>query len=426
MNFLAFGFDERIMEGIEAMNFKEATPIQEQVIPEILKGSDAIACAQTGTGKTAAFLLPMLHKIINGPQGDFIKGLIIVPTRELAIQISQQLEGFSYFAGVSSLAVFGGGDGNVYANEKRSMTNGVDIVVCTPGRMISHLNMGYVKLDKLQFLVLDEADRMLDMGFFDDIMKIISYIRKQRQTLLFSATMPPKIRELARKILQKPKEINIATAIPPEKIRQEAYVVYENQKVPLTKELVLKDQSLKSIIIFCDTKSMVKQLSRELKKAIKSVEEIHSDLEQADREAVMNRFKSRQTRVLVATDIISRGIDVEDIDMIINFNVPQDEEDYVHRIGRTARAQADGRACTFIGEREQRRFAAIERFLGREVPKIDLPEKVGKGPGYNPEKHREERRWTDRPQKKFHDRRRDNPGKRSKGFGAPSGNKPAR
>ena len=425
MDFHAFGFDERIMEGIEAMNFKEATPIQEQVIPEIFKGSDAIACAQTGTGKTAAFLLPMIHKIITGPQGDFIKGLIIVPTRELAIQISQQLEGFSYFAGVSSLAVFGGGDGNVYANEKRSMANGVDIVVCTPGRMISHLNMGYVKLDKLQFLVLDEADRMLDMGFFDDIMKIISYIHNKRQTLLFSATMPPKIRELARKILAKPKEINIATATPPEKIRQEAYVVYENQKVPLTKELVLRDQSLKTIVIFCDTKSMVKQLSRDLKKSIKFVEEIHSDLEQAEREAVMNRFKSRQTRVLVATDIISRGIDVEDIDMVINFNVPQDEEDYVHRIGRTARAQADGKACTFISEREQRRFAAIERFLGREVPKMELPEKIGKGPDYDPEKHREERSWGGRPQSKFQNRRRDSRGKKNQGPGARPSNKPA-
>jgi superfamily II DNA/RNA helicase len=424
LDFNAFGFDERIMEGIDAMNFQEATPIQEQVIPEILEGSDAIACAQTGTGKTAAFLLPMLHKIINGPQGDFIKGLIIVPTRELAIQISQQLEGFSYFAGVSSLAVFGGGDGNVYANEKRSMSNGVDIVVCTPGRMISHLNMGYVKMDKLQFLVLDEADRMLDMGFFDDIMKIISFIPNKRQSLLFSATMPPRIREMARKILHKPKEINIATATPPEKIRQEAYVVYENQKVPLVKELVLKDKSLKTIVIFCDTKSMVKQLSRDLKKTIRFVEEIHSDLEQAEREAVMNRFKSRQTRVLVATDIISRGIDVEDIDMVINFNVPQDEEDYVHRIGRTARAQADGKACTLIGEREQRRFAAIERFLGREVPKIDLPENIGRGPQYNPEKMPEYRSYGSRPQNKNNYRRKEGQRRKPQGPGARPSNKP--
>jgi ATP-dependent RNA helicase RhlE len=424
LDFNAFGFDERIMEGIDAMNYKAPTLIQEQVIPAILAGKDLIACAQTGTGTTAAFLLPMLHKIVTGSAGDHIKGFIIVPTRELAIQIAQQLEGFSYFSNVSSLPVFGGGDGNVYANEKRALSGGVDIVVCTPGRMISHLNMGYVKLDKLQFLVLDEADRMLDMGFFDDIMKIISYIPNKRQSLLFSATMPPKIRDLARKILNKPGEINIATATPPEKIRQEAYVVYDNQKIPLVKELVLKDKSLKTIIVFCDTKSMVKQLSRDLKKALGSVEEIHSDLEQAEREAVMNRFKSRQTRVLVATDIISRGIDVEDIDMVINFNVPQDEEDYVHRIGRTARAQADGKACTFIGEREQRRFAAIERFLGREVPKIDLPENIGKGPQYNPEKMPEYRSYGNRPQKKFNHRRKEGQGRKSHGPGARRSNNP--
>lgn len=406
------------------MNYQAPTPIQQEVIPEILEGRDLIACAQTGTGKTAAFLLPMLHKILTSPSGDHIKGLIIVPTRELAIQIAQQLEGFSYFSNVSSIAVFGGGDGTVYANEKRALAQGVDIVVCTPGRMISHLNMGYVKLNKLQFLVLDEADRMLDMGFFDDIMKIISYIPNQRQSLLFSATMPPKIRELARRILNKPNEINIATATPPEKIRQEAFVVFENQKVELVKDLVKKDKSLKTIIIFCDTKSMVKQLSRDLKKTIGAVEEIHSDLEQAERESVMNRFKSRQTRVLVATDIISRGIDVEDIDLVINFNVPQDEEDYVHRIGRTARAEADGKACTLIGEKEQRRFAAIERFLGREVEKIALPEKLGKGPEYQPEKRREHPGHKPHHNKKFDQRRKQGRGQRSNDPGQRSSNKP--
>ncbi|MEE4178067.1 MAG: DEAD/DEAH box helicase [Bacteroides sp.] len=424
MDFLSFDFDERIMEGIDAMNYKAPTPIQQEVIPEILQGSDLIACAQTGTGKTAAFLLPMLHKIITRPAGDHIKGLIIVPTRELAIQIAQQLEGFSYFSNVSSLAVFGGGDGATYSNEKRAMSQGVDIVVCTPGRMISHLNMGYVKMDKLQYLVLDEADRMLDMGFFDDIMKIISYIPNKRQSLLFSATMPPKIRDMARKILQKPKEINIAAATPPEKIRQEAYVVYENQKVPLVKDLVHKDKDLKTIVIFCDTKSMVKQLSRDLKKTIRLVEEIHSDLEQAERESVMNRFKSRQTRVLVATDIISRGIDVEDIDLVINFNVPQDAEDYVHRIGRTARAQADGKACTLIGEKEQRRFAAIERFLGREVEKVTLSEKLGKGPEYQPEKQPSFRGHKPHHNQKFNQRRQQGRGQRSTGNGQRSSNKP--
>ena len=365
------------------MGFSSATPVQQQVIPEVLKGSDVIACAQTGTGKTAAFLLPILHRIVSSEPSDFIKAMIIVPTRELAVQISQQCEGFAYFTGVSSLAVYGGGTGPDYANEQRALSSGVDIVVCTPGRMISHLNMGYVKAEKLQFLVLDEADRMLDMGFYDDIMRIISFLPGERQSLLFSATMPPKIRELTRRILHTPSEINIALAKPPEKIIQEAFVLFENQKLPLVKHLV-EDPALKSIVVFCDTKIKVKELSRELKKHGQGVGEIHSDLDQAEREAVMNRFKSRQVRLLVATDIISRGIDVEDIDMVINFHVPQDAEDYVHRIGRTARAEAEGRACTLVGPMEHGRLASIERLLGKEITKPALPEFLGEGPVYDP------------------------------------------
>jgi ATP-dependent RNA helicase RhlE len=372
------------MEGVSAMNFSSATPVQQKVIPEIMQGHDVIACAQTGTGKTAAFLLPILQQIVSSDPGDYIKALVIVPTRELAIQIAQHCEGFGYFTGASSLAVYGGGTGPDYANEQRALSSGVDIVVCTPGRMISHLNMGYVKISRLQFLVLDEADRMLDMGFFDDIMRIISFLPEKRQSLLFSATMPPRIRELTRKILRSPTEINIALAKPPEKIRQEAFLVYENQKLPLVKFLV-KDPSLKSIVVFCDTKIKVKELSRELKKHGQGVGEIHSDLVQAERETVMNQFKSRQIRVLVATDIISRGIDVEDIDMIINFHVPQDAEDYVHRIGRTARAEAEGRACTLVGPMEQGRLASIERLLGKEIPKPALPENFDEGPAYQPE-----------------------------------------
>lgn len=371
------------MEGVSAMNFESATPVQQMVIPEILAGNDVIACAQTGTGKTAAFLLPILHRIISSEPSDYIKALIVVPTRELAVQIAQHCEGFGYFTGLSSLPVYGGGTGPDYSNEQKALSSGVDVVVCTPGRMISHLNMGYVKVEQLKFLVLDEADRMLDMGFFDDIMKIISFLPARRQSLLFSATMPPKIRELTRKILRNPKEINIALAKPPEKIKQEAYVVYENQKVPLVRYLV-RDPILKSIVVFCDTKVMVKELSRELKKHGQGVGEIHSDLEQAERESVMNKFKSRQIRVLVATDIISRGIDVEDIDMVINYHVPQDAEDYVHRIGRTARAEAEGRACTLVGPKEQGRLAAIEKLLGKEVPKPVLPAEFGEAPEYRP------------------------------------------
>ncbi len=376
------------MEGIDAMNFTTPTPIQRQVIPEIFSGRDAIACAQTGTGKTAAFLLPIVNEIVTAHPGDYVKCLIIVPTRELAIQISQQLEGFAYFTGISSIAVFGGGDGTVYANERKAFTSGVDVVVCTPGRMISHLNLGYVKLDKLKFLVLDEADRMLDMGFHDDIVKIKSYITSQYQGLLFSATMPNNIRVLARKILKNPVEINIATSVPAEKIKQEAFIVYEAQKMKLVTHLISDAQTLKSVLVFCGTKLMVKELSRELRKKHKDVEEIHSDLEQATREEVMNHFRAKQTRVLVATDIVSRGIDVEDIDLVINYNVPGDAEDYVHRIGRTARAQSEGRACTLVGEKEQKGFASIERFIGIEIPKTQLPGWLGEGPLYEPTKHR--------------------------------------
>ena len=384
MNFSDFDFDPQLMDGIEAMQFNEATPVQEQVIPEILKGRDVIACAQTGTGKTAAFLLPVIHRIItNQEDKDRIRAMVIVPTRELAVQISQQMEGFGYFTPVSSLAIYGGGTGEVYAAEKKALTSGVDLVVCTPGRMISHLNLGYADFSGLEFLILDEADRMLDMGFHDDIMKIISFLPKKRQSLLFSATMPPKIRELSRKILRNPAEINIGLSTPPEQIGQEAYMVYEDQKLPAVKWLV-QDDRMRSILIFSDTKSGVKQLTKELKKSQQSVEEIHSDLDQSVREEVMNRFKSRKTRILVATDVISRGIDVEDIDMVINYDVPHDAEDYVHRIGRTARAGAHGKACTLITPAEAGNFAAIEQLLGKPVDKPGLPESLGQTPKYDP------------------------------------------
>ena len=385
MKFTQFGLDQQVMDGIEAMRFEEATPVQEEVIPTILEGKDVIACAQTGTGKTAAFLLPVIHQIIRASKKDKIRALVVVPTRELAIQISQQMEGFGYFAPVSSLAVYGGGTGAVYSNEKRALTSGADLVVCTPGRMISHLNLGYVDFSGLDFFILDEADRMLDMGFFDDIMKIASTVPQKTQRLLFSATMPPKIRELARKILNNAREINIGLSAPPDQIRQEAYILHEEQKMSMVRHLTA-DQRMKSILIFSDTKIGVKQLSKNLKNKGLSVEEIHSDLDQSEREQVMNRFKSRNTRVLVATDIISRGIDVEDIDMVINYDVPHDAEDYVHRIGRTARAGAHGKACTLVSPDDQRRFASIERLLRRTVDKPSLPQGMGEAPEYNPGK----------------------------------------
>ena len=365
--------------------YENATPIQEQVIPIILEGKDLIASAQTGTGKTAAFLLPIINKLLSGKSDEHINALVIVPTRELAVQIAQHLEGFTYFTSISSIAVYGGSDGSTFSTEKQALSKGADIVVCTPGRMIAHLNMGYVKLNGLQFLVLDEADRMLDMGFYDDIMKIISFLPEKRQNLLFSATMPPKIRQLAKKILQEPAEINIAISKPPEKIVQEAFVIYDQQKIPLVKWL-LKSKDFKSILVFCSRKQAVKELTRELKRSRFSVEEIHSDLEQQMREQVLSDFKTRKTKILVATDILSRGIDIDNIDLVINYDVPNDGEDYIHRIGRTARAETDGIAYTFIGEREQNKFSTIEELLGKPVNKAVVPEEFGKTPEYHPKK----------------------------------------
>lgn len=384
MKFTEFGLDERLLEGIDSMGYENATPVQEQVIVPILQGKDIIASAQTGTGKTAAFLLPVINKIITEPHDAHnINAVIIVPTRELAVQIAQSMEGLSYFTDVSSIAVYGGGDGTSFTTEKKALSSGVDMVICTPGRMIAHLNMGYVKMQAVKYLILDEADRMLDMGFYDDIMKIISFLPKQRQNLLFSATMPMKMREMARKILHQPLEINIAISKPPEQIVQEAFVVYEPQKIPLVKE-ILRKKDFQSVIVFCSKKINVKQLSNELKRSKFSIEEIHSDLEQDKREQVLQDFRNKKLKILVATDILSRGIDIEEIDLVINYDVPNDGEDYVHRIGRTARAASEGTAYTFITEKEQQKFAQIEELLGHPVTKAAVPEQFGPTPAYNP------------------------------------------
>ncbi len=384
MKFTEFGFDDRLMEGIDASGYENATPVQEQVIPHIMAGKDIIASAQTGTGKTAAFLLPLINKIITDPGEDHTNtALVIVPTRELAIQIAQHMEGLSYFTSVSSIAVFGGGDGNAFVQEKKALSHGADVVICTPGKMMAHIKMGYVKLDGLKYLVLDEADRMLDMGFYDDIMFIIGHLPKKRQNLLFSATMPHKIRDMARKILHAPVEINISISKPPEKIIQQAFMVYDTQKIPLVK-ILLKKRDFKSVLIFCSSKLSVKQLTRDLKRGGIPADEIHSDLEQSNREEVLMRFKSGRLPVLVATDILSRGIDIDNIDLVINYDVPHDGEDYVHRIGRTARAAADGTAYTFVSVKEQRKFMAIERLLGKPVPQATVPEELGETPAYNP------------------------------------------
>ncbi|HEX7903750.1 MAG TPA: DEAD/DEAH box helicase [Chitinophagaceae bacterium] len=392
MKFTDFNFHENLLEGIAASNYEDATPVQQQVMPLVLQGKDIIASAQTGTGKTAAFLLPLINRIITDHYDDHhISAMIIVPTRELAVQISEHLEGLSYFTSISSIAVYGGGDGSSFVQEKQALSKGVDIVVCTPGKMIAHINMGYVKIKSLKYLVLDEADRMLDMGFIDDIMRIINELPVKRQTLLFSATMPPKIRSLAQRILQQPVEVNIALSKPPEKIVQEAFVIFEEQKMPLIKQL-LKSKQFKSIIIFCSKKQQVKILTRELKKAGIQAEEIHSDLDQSKREEVLRSFTSKRLPVLVATDILSRGIDVDHIDLVVNFDVPHDGEDYVHRIGRTARAETDGTAYTFISPREQNKFAAIENLLGKPVTKSKVPEELGPVPSYQPRTRRPQSR----------------------------------
>ena len=383
MTFREFGLDEGLIEGIDATGYQTATAVQEQVIPHILAGKDIIASAQTGTGKTAAFLLPIVHKIITSPNHDHINALIIVPTRELAIQIAENLEGLSYFTPISSIAVYGGSSGGSFVQERKALTGGADIVICTPGRFIGHLAMGYVKLKELDYLVLDEADRMLDMGFTDDIQRIISYLPATRQTLLFSATMPPKIRDLARKILKNPIEVNISLSKPPEKITQEAFVVYDTQKPGLIR-YILKQKEFKTVIVFCSKKNNVKLLARDLQRSKFMAEEIHSDLEQSEREKVLAAFMNGRVRILVTTDILSRGIHIDNIDLVINYDVPNDGEDYVHRIGRTARAESEGTAYTLINEKEQRKFAAIEKLLGHEVKKAAVPAELGETPAYQP------------------------------------------
>lgn len=381
MKFTDLNLDPGLMEGIEASGYITLTPVQEQVMPAILEGRDLIASAQTGTGKTAAFLLPILSRLIEHRHEGHTSGVIIVPTRELAVQIAQHVEGLSYFTPISSLAIYGGGDGGAFVQEKQALRNGVDLVICTPGKLIAHLNMGYVDFSQVQFLVLDEADRMLDMGFHDDIMRIIRHLPEKRQSLLFSATMPEKIRSLAKKILKQPVEVNIAISRPPEKIVQRAYVVYEPQKKALIQKII-RETPHRSLIIFCSRKHTVKELTQTLKRANFSVAEIHSDLEQSEREDILGGFKSGRIPVVVATDVLSRGIDIDTIDVVVNYDVPHDGEDYVHRIGRTARAEKDGKAFTLVSEQEMHRFGRIEQLIGNEVPKLDIPEELGPGPEY--------------------------------------------
>ncbi|MDN5202103.1 DEAD/DEAH box helicase [Fulvivirgaceae bacterium BMA10] len=399
MTFKEFDLDRSLQDGLEAMGFDKPTPIQEQAIPIILKGKDLIACAQTGTGKTAAYLLPVINHILHR-EGDSIDAIIVVPTRELAVQIDQQLEGFSYFTPISSIAIYGGGDGSSFDREKAALKQGADIIIATPGRLISHLNLGYVAVEALQHLILDEADRMLDMGFQDDILKIISHLPQDRQTLLFSATMPPKIRQLANKILKDSEEITIAVSKPAEGVFHAAFSVYEEQKLELIRHLV-GAKELPSIIIFSSTKMNVKAIQKELQKMNLSADAIHSDLEQHEREEVLRDFRNRELQILVATDILSRGIDIEGISLVINYDVPNDAEDYIHRIGRTARAATKGVAFTFINKADQQKFKRIEDLIGTEIRKVKLPPHIGEGPIYSPmKKNRGKRKFNKKNFKK--------------------------
>ncbi len=383
MKFQELNLSDTLLEAISFMGFEEATPIQEQAIPAIMEHKDLIACAQTGTGKTAAFILPVLNELTDHNKHQ-TKVLVIVPTRELALQIDQQIQGFSYFTPVESIAIYGGGSGSEWDQQKRALTSGTEIIVATPGKLISHLNMGYVKFEHLRYLILDEADRMLDMGFYEDIQKIITYLPKERQTLMFSATMPSKIKQLAAKTLNHPVEITIGMSKPAEGVLQAAYLTFENQKTPLIIDLITDKPEVKSILIFSSTKKKVGDIVRGLRGKGFNVEGISSDLEQSRREEVLRGFRSKRTRVLVATDVLSRGIDIKDIDIVINYDVPGDAEDYVHRVGRTARAASSGLAITLINERDMMSFRQIEELIGSEVMKLPLPSALGDGPKWNP------------------------------------------
>jgi len=405
LKFSEFNLHKNVFEGVEAMGFVEPSPVQEQVIPIALEGKDLIACAQTGTGKTAAYLLPLMHHLCTN-RSNKIKGLILAPTRELVLQIDQQFQGFAYFTGLESIAIYGGSDSGIWEQQRAAIEQGCNILIASPGRLLSHLNLGYVDLSELEYLILDEGDKMLDMGFVDDINKILTYLPTKRQTLMFSATFPPKIRILANLLLKNPVEISIAVAKMAEGVLQAAYMTFDNQKNKLISHL-LANKELDSVIIFSSTKIKVKQLHSELVKAGFAAKAIHSDLDQAERETVMRDFRNRKFPILVATDIVSRGIDVDNIGLVINYDVPHDAEDYVHRIGRTARASSTGVGLTFINETDIPRFARIEKLIKDTIFKAPNPPEIGDGPEYNPHAVRKiNRTHSQQKSGKFNNRRR--------------------
>ena len=389
MKFNKLSLNKELENGLEMMGFENATPIQEKTIPIILNGNDLIACAQTGTGKTAAFVLPVLSILSEKKQNNKVKALIITPTRELAKQIDMQIEGFSYFTNTSSYPIYGGGTGPEFENQKQALINGTEIIICTPGRLLAHLKFDYFDTNFINHLILDEADRMLDMGFYDDIIKIVNKLPKKRQTLLFSATMPKAIRKLAKNILSIPKEISLAISKPAAGIKQYAFLVYDKNKVKLIKEILLqkkRKKQLNHVLIFASSIKSVKEIKRTLNKSGFISSDMHSGLDQNSRENTIRDFKNNKIKILVATDILSRGIDIKGIELVINYEVPNDAEDYVHRIGRTARADKTGEAITFINENQIKSFMNIEKLIENEVEKIPLPNNFENGPIYSIQK----------------------------------------
>lgn len=386
MYFTDFDFEDEVLDALDAMRFETCTPIQEKTIQPLLEGRDMIGVAQTGTGKTAAYLLPVLNKLCTGTYSeDAINCVIMAPTRELAQQIDRQLEGFTYFMSVSSVAVYGGNDGQRYNQELKGMSCGADIIVATPGRLISHINLGNIDLSQVSFFILDEADRMLDMGFYNDIMTIAKQLPKKRQTMLFSATMPQEIRNLAKNILTDPVHITLSIAKPADGIKQQSYICYEQQKIGIIKSLFAHEKP-ERVILFTARKNKVRDISIALKKCGYNVGEMHSDLSQSERDEIMYLFKSRQTDIVVATDILARGIDIDDIRLVINFDVPRDCDDYIHRVGRTARAGSEGRAITLVSVEDQIHFKKIEDFIEQDIEKVPLPMELGEAPLYSPQK----------------------------------------
>jgi len=390
MKFNKLSLNKELENGLEMMGFENATPIQEKTIPIILNGNDLIACAQTGTGKTAAFVLPILSILSEKKQNNKVKALIITPTRELAKQIDMQIEGFSYFTNISSYPIYGGGTGPEFENQKQALINGTEIIICTPGRLLAHLKFDYFDTNFINHLILDEADRMLDMGFYDDIIKIVNKLPKKRQTLLFSATMPKAIRKLAKNILSIPKEISLAISKPAAGIKQYAFLVYDKHKVKLIKEILLqkkRKKQLNHVLIFASSIKSVKEIKRTLNKSGFISSDMHSGLDQNSRENTIRDFKNNKIKILVATDILSRGIDIKGIELVINYEVPNDAEDYVHRIGRTARADKTGEAITFINENQIKSFMNIEKLIENEVEKRPLPNNFENGPAYSIQKN---------------------------------------